>query len=184
MKQLFTLSLTIVFSSCLFAQTVTQKTRTKTPVDANSTTAQPATLKLACEKNIPVPELPDLRITGLDVKFYNSTAADSTQRYLIVNYTLKNEGTTDVKLFDVNMQGFVTSVFEHTNGSGGGGMPASLKMTDILKPGASYNGSFQTSGSTILVPYAKFYRLYVDYANTIKEINENNNNIATAIMIQ
>lgn len=184
MKKLLFLLLTAGFGSCLLAQTVTQKTTTTKTKTTGNTISQPNNFKPAGDKNIPVPKLPDLRITSLDVKFYNSTSTDSTHRYLIVNYTLKNEGTTDVKLFDVNMQGFVTSNFEHTSGPGGGAMPASLKMTDILKPGASYNGSFQTSGSTILVPYAKFYRLYVDYGNAIKEINENNNNIATAIMMQ
>ncbi len=179
--------ITCIFISSLitlgaFSQLQSPVKKEKTPVRTNSTVT--ATAILPSEKNIPVPQLPDLKIVSLDVKLYNSSATDSTRRYLIINYTLKNEGTVDVKLFDVKLQGFITSALEHTNGAGGGYMPASLKLSDILKPGATYNGSFQTGAKDIVLPYAKFYRLFADYGNSIKEINENNNAAAAVIMIQ
>jgi hypothetical protein len=186
MKKIISITIAALFMGTAFSQTdslLQKRTGTK-PVRVSTSPKTSTAILGTSEKNLLVPKLPDLRITSLDVKFFNSTSPDANARYFTVSYTLKNEGVTDVKLFDIKLQGFITGSFEDATGTGGGYMPASSNVTDILKPGASYNGSYQTSGANAYVAYAKFFRLYVDYPNTVKEINENNNTVATAVMIQ
>lgn len=173
MKHVF--SIIIIFTICIYANAQTT-TVIKSKTLPATTTQKPVTLQQS-EKNIPVPKLPDLRITSINVKMFNSQSADSSKRFLEISYTIKNDGTVSIALNSIFMDGVQPGSYP------GCGTVATTLSGVTLKAGEEYSGSYRCY-SKAGVDQCKFYTLSIDSQNTIKEIAENNNTATTSILIQ
>jgi CARDB len=171
-----------------FAQTATVNTAaTRTSPEKLSTSRaknSSATLSLVKEeKNIPVPKLPDLRITAIQVKFYNSASSDSSRRYLEISYTIRNDGVVAVELEKVGVGGKIlsdpASSWEYS-GCGSGAFAGSGIM---LNAGAEFSGSFRCYTKQAVAD-VKYYKLTVDTDMRINEISEANNTALTSVFYQ
>jgi hypothetical protein len=183
MKQIFVFIYILAICFDVHSQTgVVRKTKTTT----TTTIQKPVTVQQS-EKNVPVPKLPDLRITSINVKMYNSQLADSTKRFLEISYTIKNDGPVSVALNTVLLDGIIktdgTQAWNQPASYGGCGAFATTLSGVILNPGAEYSGSYRCYTKTAIA-LCKFYTLSVDSENAILEIAENNNGATTSILIQ
>lgn len=176
---IFILSLSI----CIHANSQTETTIQKTKTATVNTTQKPLTLQQQGEKNIPVPKLPDLRFTTVNVKMFNSQSAEN--KFLEISYTIKNDGYISIALNTL----FVEGVIRNDGGQPGPGSYAgcgamATALTSIkLNAGEEYSGSYRCY-IKLGVAQCKSYTVVIDSQNAIKEIDENNNVATTTILIQ
>lgn len=175
------LSIIIIFTICIYVNAQTTPVIKSKTLPA-TTTQKPVTLRQG-EKNIPVPKLPDLRITSINVKMFNSQSADSSKRFLEISYTIKNDGTVSIALNTIFMDGVIKNDGLQPGSYPGCGTVATTLSGVTLKAGEEYSGSYRCY-SKAGVAQCKFYTLSIDSQNTIKEIAENNNAATTSILIQ
>ncbi len=118
---------------------------------------------------------PDIVITYLYVSPVTIDHRDGQEpnRFRYIKYTIKNIGTKEVSLNSIKMQGFRGTY--NSNGSitylAGCGTLARQLGPNLL-PGESYTDDYTCNGGT---QSGDIYKLFADYDNTVRELNENNN---------
>lgn len=165
--------LLVGLASCCFAQTAVRQPVSTTKTTTDSTSMQTAKLTSSGNKTKAGLKMAELKITKLDVVFYNSNSTDSTKRYLEIYYTVMNDGVVDVPLNRISFQGMILEYRDRPPGIPGGGSTLT-SLGGVLKPGESASGSFRCY-TMAPVRLINLYELYVDNHNWIKEIDENNN---------
>lgn len=169
MKQLIILSVLMFYHSfSLLAQIHTPIRMTKTKV---IDTSKNQTLKIKPENTI-LQKLPDLKIVSFTVSYMVGSG-------IIINYTIKNEGTAPVAKGSVGLQGLIGFGPTDTRPFAGCGTTLGLSY-QFLNPGESESGSYQCTN--INKSPNLYYTLILDYNNEVKELNENNNKAQTTIL--
>ena len=133
---IFMLSLAI----CRTANSQTDKTIQKTKSVPVNTKQRPLTLQQQGENNMPVPKLPDLRITSINVKMYNSQSADSSKKFLEISYTIKNDGKVSIALNTIFLEGVIKNDGVKPGSYPGCGSVATTLNGNILNAGEEYRG--------------------------------------------
>ena len=178
MKQTIFLWLCVAICQHSFCQTDTIKIKTKTsPVSGIKKTV---TLQPQTGKNIPVPKLPDLRITSLNVK---QISTPSGAKYLEISYTVKNDGTAAVDLSKISMDGRIKISTTSLRDDAGCGSDISTISGTLLNPGEAHSDSYRCS---IVLDFSvyKYYVLSVSTKDAVKELDVTNNSATTTILIQ
>lgn len=119
------------------------------------------------------PKLPDLEITGVKISPAHNVGSSGLMR--TITYTVKNSGTKAVSQSQILIQGFLTNsdVYDTETMQHACGTIVSPIVT-MLNPGQIVTSSFNCSDRNLFNRF-RFYVLYVDFGNTIAELNENNN---------
>lgn len=165
--------LLVGLAPCCLAQTVVRQPVSTAKPTPDSAAVQTAKLPSSTNKTKASLKMAELKITRLDVVFYNSNSTDSTKRYLEIYYTVMNDGVVDVPLNQISSQGMILEYRDKPPGIPGCGATLT-SLGGVLKPGESANGSFRcyTMAPNNVI---NLYELHVDNHNRIKEIDENNN---------
>jgi len=117
--------------------------------------------------------MPDLEITNIEV-------ISKSQDQVNYEYTIKNKGINTIpSLYNISIQNFYSAnevFYDENDVSAGGGV---LAVDRPLAPGESYTGIFSAFGA---VPDGMNYVTgMVDWGDSIKETNEDNNRFAAKI---
>ena len=161
-----------------FCQTDTMKIKLKnSPANAIK---KPVTLQQQIGKNIPMPKLPDLRITSVNVK---QISTPSGGKYLEISYTVKNDGNAPVDLSKINMSGRIKIATTSIREDGGCGSVITTISGTLLNPGGVHSDSYRCYVVLDFTVY-KYYVLSTGTDVTVKELDVTNNSATTTILIQ
>lgn len=178
MKQTIFLMFCVAICQHSFCQTDTMKIKTKTsPVNVIK---KPVTLQPQAGKYIPVPKLPDLRITSLNVKQISNP---SGSKFLEISYTVKNDGTAPVDLSKISMTGRIKISTTSIREDAGCGSGISTISGTFLNPGEAHSDSYRCYVVMDFLVY-KYYVLSTSTNDTVKELDVTNNSATTTILIQ
>ena len=165
MKKIIVIALVLLFTTAI-QNANAQNGRTETGTD------------IAKEKEAKS-KLPDLEITGVKVSAAHNVGSSGLMR--TITYTVKNNGAKALSQSLILVEGFLantevynTEIVQHACGS------IVSPIGTMLNPGQSATSSFNCSDRNLFNRY-RFYILYVDLANSIAELNENNNQKSTLI---
>ena len=178
MKQTVFLMLCVAICLHSFCQRDTMKIKLKTSLA--KAVKKPVTLQQQTEKNIPVPKLPDLRITSVNVKQISKPAGD---KFLEISYSAKNDGTAPVDLSKINMLSRIKisppSIREDT----GCGSGITTVGGTLLNPGDVHSNSYRCYVVLDFKVY-KYYVLSIATNDTVRELDVTNNSATTTLLIQ
>ena len=178
MKQTIFLMLCVAICQHSFCQTDTMKIRLKT--SPGNAIKKPVTLQQQTERNTPVPKLPDLRITSVNV---TQITNPSGGKYLEISYTVKNDGTAPVDLSKISMSGRIKISPTSIREDAGCGSGITTVSGTLLNPGGVHSGSYRCSVVLDFTVY-KYYVLSTAIDDTVKELDVTNNSATTTILIQ
>jgi hypothetical protein len=175
---------TLTFILLLTVVLATAQTKTKSY--PSNTVQKPATLQ-PVDKNIPVPKLPDLKITAFNVTATPSHF-DSIQKYnLNVSFTVKNEGYASVLTDDVILEAFLSDETWVTRANknlamtgfyvaAGGRILSSIHgRGETLEPGASKQISLNSTNQILKRNPKSIFIVNIRTGGNIVEINSGNN---------
>jgi trimeric autotransporter adhesin len=134
---------------------------------------QPQSEAIAAQSVAAIAAGPDLVFTSARVTRYSSTGYTYT-------YTIKNQGTVNIAdLYSVSIQNFYSAntIFNDAGDVAAGGSILGVHVG--LAAGASYSGSFKSSGP--LPAGMNYVTFKIDWGNAVAETNETNNTSALLV---
>lgn len=197
MKNLFFLILLVSFKiSTTQAQVISNPDIIKNkPVKPIGTTQKPITLQQQGERNILVPELPDLKFTAFNVTATPSTSGGITTYTLNISFTVKNDGTVAVLTDDVALQGYLSneswitrankdlSMTGYLTAAGGQILSSIPNRGETLAPGASKQISYSIYNKQLGTDPKPIFIITISTGANIKESDSGNNMTYMTILI-
>lgn len=184
MKQVIFFTATLAL--CLNAYSQLDNTKRKI-----STKETPKTLVIDNQKYIkgqkgentaPPAQLPDLKIVSFNVNYLSTQVVDGVTKHTVeISYTIKNEGMLSLPANTVDLQGWIGYDPSYPKVTAAGGRVLSPIATEVINPGATYQGSFRSTAAFDKNNHP-VYTLFLDDANRVKELNEQNNSAQMTIL--
>ena len=132
------------------------------------------------DRATPVPKLPDLRITSVNVKQISNPSGG---KYLEISYTVKNDGTAPVDLSKINMTGRIKISPTSIREDAGCGSSITTRSGTLLNHGDVHSDSYRCYVVLDFTVY-KYYVLSISTNYKGKELDVTNNSASTTILIQ